>query len=255
MACRNLHSLTRLLLVCLLTLAAGGAAFAEPDYRALKQDIKKLEDGLNDAAREARDADKKVADNNSEILKAQQAGDAALEKKLKTTGTTLARQAGDAAKKLREAERGLANKHGELRAAAAKHAVAQLTAAGNLDARVKEARDALSDWRDAIGALPGVPDTDKLKGISDPETKAAAAKQLKSQLDDFDKWVSDEEKRIGTEIKQAAELINAESKLKDAKDGPALVKSAKALKAELDERKIQLGELHDAVKDAHKTLK
>lgn len=255
MASRNLHSLALLLLACLLTLAAGGVVRAEPDYKALKQDIKKLEDSLNEAAREARDADKKVADNNTEIKKAQQAGDQALEKKLKTTGTSLAKQAGDAAKKLREAERSLANKHGELRAAAAKHAVAQLTAAGGLDARVKEARGALADWRDAIGVLPVVPETNKLEGITEPETRQVAIKQLKAQLNDFDSWVSDEEKRIATELKQADELINAESKLKDAKDGPALIKSAKELKSELDERKIQLGELHEAVKDAHKTLR
>lgn len=254
MACRNLHSLARLLLTCLLTLAVCGAVSAEPDYKALKQDIKKLEDSLNDAAREARDADTKVADNNREILKAQQAGDAALENKLKTTGTTLAKQAGDAAKKLREAERALASKQGDLRAAAARYAVAQLTAAGSLDDRVKEARTALGDWTGAIGTLPLVPETDKLKGITDPEVKAAAAKQLKSQLNDFDSWVNAEEKRIDTELKQVNELIKAESKLKPAKDGAALVSSAKSLKTELDERKIQLGELRDAVKDRLKTL-
>src|SRR5690606_11770367 len=163
MAFRNLHSLARLLLTCLLTVAVSGAVLAEPDYKALKQDIKKLEDSLNDAAREARDADAKVADNNREILKAQQAGDAALENKLKTTGTTLAKQAGDAARSLREAERALASKQGDRRAAAAKYAVAQLTAAGSLGGRVKEARTALSDWSSAIGTLPLVPETDKLK--------------------------------------------------------------------------------------------
>lgn len=251
MASRNLHRLGQLVLVCLLALAASGVVLAEPDYKAIKKDINTLEEGLREAQKAERDANKKVDDNRRAQANATGAKLATLKKEAKT----LSDEADKATQKRLESQRSLADKHAELRAAAAKYAVSQVNGAGNLDARVAEATTAVKDWNEAIGTLPEVPDTAKVAAIVDPIEKAAAAKQVRSQLDEFDNWAVAENKRVKTELSQVQKIIDAENQLKDAKGGADLIKAAKELKDDLDEQTIQVGELREIVKNRRDNLK
>ena len=240
-----------MLLISLLALAASGVVLAEPEYKAIKKDITKLEDGLRDALKAERDANQKVEDNRKAQAKATGAELADLKKDAKA----LSNDADKANKKRLDAQRSLADKHGELRAAAAKYAVSQINGSGNLDARVAEAKTAVDDWDDAIGTLPDVPETTKVAAIVDPLEKAAAAKQVRAQLDDFDTWAVAEAKRVKTELDQVQKILDAENQLKAAKGGPALVQSAKDLKKHLEEQGIQVGELRTIVKSRGDDLK
>ncbi|MCB9893795.1 MAG: hypothetical protein H6839_05080 [Planctomycetes bacterium] len=251
MASRNLPRFARLLLVCLLTLAAGGVASAAPDYKDIKKEISKLETSLSDAVKAENEVTAKLDKNRRDQAKADGAALAALKKEAKT----LSDEADKATTKRLEAQRALADKRGELRAAAAKYAVSQINGTGNLDTRVAEAKTAVADWDEAIGTLPDVPETTKVAGIVDPLEKAAAAKLVKGQLDDFDNWAAGEIKRVDTELDQVKKILDAESQLKNAKGGPALIQAAKDLKKHLNEQTIQVGELRAVVKSRRDGLK
>ena len=202
-------------------------------------------------ARDRRDAARKLLADGidpSENRKAQKTATGAALNALKSEGVKLAKAAGEKADKLAEAEQQLANKQGELRGAAAKYAVSQLSAAGKLDVRVVEANHALDDWDGALGKLPAVPSLRSLEGIVDPQEQKAIRKQDKVQLQAYDAWGNAEEKRIDTEIKQAQQLIDAEEKLRNADDGKLLVDTAKELKTTLEKRKSEVQKLRKTAK-------
>ncbi|MCA8919973.1 MAG: hypothetical protein KDB32_12905 [Planctomycetes bacterium] len=244
MVSRSLNNLGRLLLMVLVALAASGNVFAAPDYKKLKDEIPKLEKNVSDARSAQSDADSKLNENR----KAQKTATGAALNALKSEGVKLAKAAGEKADKLAEAEQQLANKQGELRGAAAKYAVSQLSAAGKLDVRVVEANHALDDWDGALGKLPAVPSLRSLEGIVDPQEQKAIRKQDKVQLQAYDAWGNAEEKRIDTEIKQAQQLIDAEEKLRNADDGKLLVDTAKELKTTLEKRKSEVQKLRKTAK-------
>lgn len=252
MVSRSLPSLVSFALACVLALCASGVVFADPDYKTLKDDIKKLEKSVADARSERTEADKKLADNR----RAQKnAGGAALAN-LKKEARGLAKTAGEKADALSEAQQKLANKQGELRSTAASHAVKQLSAAGNIDDRVGEATNALTDWKGALGSLPDVPTLRSLDGIDDPAEQMSIRKQDKKALESFVSWADGEEARIEKEIKQCKEIVDAKSKLVESKDGGAeLVSDAEALKKTLEDRKKKVGDLRKTAQDRIKGIK
>jgi hypothetical protein len=251
MVSRSLHSTglfaARLMVACALALALAGLSLAEPEYTSLKDEIKKLEKSVTEA-RDARNAaDRKLEQNRRDQRNATDAKLAALKK----DAIKLAKDAGDKADALTGAEQKLADKQGELRKAAADHAVKQITAAGNWMSRAQAANKALDDWKAALGSLPEVPKLRPLDGIVDPQEQARIRKQDKASLEAFDAWAVKEEKRVDEEIKQADELIKAEPKWSkvDDKEGDLVVSTTKALKKTLESRKKRLGELRKATKD------
>ncbi|MBZ0137866.1 MAG: hypothetical protein K8I27_16010 [Planctomycetes bacterium] len=224
---------------------------ADPDYKTLKDDIKKLEKTVQDARSERADADKKLTENR-QAQKKPGADLAALKKE----ATTLARTAGEKADALNDAQQKLASKQGELRGTAASHAVAQLSAAGSIDDRVGEATNALDDWRGALGSLPEVPQLRSLDGNEDPEVQASIRKQDKKALESFVGWTDGEESRIDTEIKQVKQIIDAKPKLVGSEDGGAsLVSDAESLKKTLEDRKKRVVELRKTAQDRIKGIK
>lgn len=238
-----------MLLACLLLFA--GSVQAEPDYKALKAEIEKLEQAETDARKERRDADDKLAANRA----AQQQANGAALAALKRAATDLAQAAGEKADAYAAAQQNLAAKQAELRESAAAHAVKQLTEAGAIDKRVGEARNALDDWKTALGTLPEVPSLRPLDGI-DPDDQPAVRKQDKKTLEAFEKWAGDEGTRIDKEIKQAKELVDGEPKWKGADDGgKELVSAAKALREKLEGRKKELEKLRERAKELQKQIK
>jgi hypothetical protein len=250
---RNRMTLQRvigLILACLF--AFGGTVSAAPDYKELKAEIKKLEKSVDDAGKERRDADSKLADN----LAAQKKAQGKELEKLKDAGKELAKTAGQKAEALATAQQNLDAKQAELRAAAAAHAVRQLTDAGTIETRVGEATTAVADWAGALGALPQVPPLRPLDDIDDPELQDAVRAQDKKALEAFEKWASGEETRTEKEIKQVKEIVDGESKWKTSKDGgKELIDAAKALKEELETRKKDLGDLRKTAKDRLRQIK
>ena len=242
---RSRISLGRLLLVCVLALVAAGSVLAEPDYKKLKKEIPELEKAVR-LARDERDAaDQKVANNRAAQKRAEGAALATLKKKAKE----LTRKAGEKADLLAEAQQKLGNQQGELRAAAAKYAVSQINASGNLAVRVAEALTALDDWDDAVKGLPDVPKLRSVEGITDPLAQKAVRAEDKKQLKAYDDWAAAEEKRLETEIKQADELIGAKEKVKSADDGDLLVTNAQSLKKKLQTRKESVQKLRKKAKE------
>lgn len=252
MVSRSLPSLARSALVLLLVLCAGVSAHAEPDYKSLKDDIRKLEKTVQDARTARTDADRKLSENRT----AQKNASGAELANLKKQARALARTAGEKADALNDAQQKLANKQGELRSTAAGHAVKQLSAQGNIEDRVGEALNALDDWRNALGTLPEVPSFRSLDGIEDPDEQLSIRKQDKKTLEAFVTWADAEQSRIDKEVKQVQEIIDAKPKLAASKDGGTeLVKGAEKLKKTLDERKKKVGDLRKTAQDRIKTIK
>ena len=252
MVSRSLHNFVRFALVGLLAIAASGSVFSDPDYKTLKDDIKKLEQTVKTALTARTEADKKLNDNR----RAQRnAGGAALAK-LKKEARSLAKTAGEKADALNKAQQELANKQGELRSTAASHAVKQLAAKGNINNRVGEASNAVDDWRGALGTLPEVPQLRSLDGINDPAEQASIRKQDKTALESYVKWADGEESRVDKEIKQVQQIIDAEPTLKASEDGgKMLVSDAKSLKKTLESRKKKVGDLRKSANDRIKGIK
>lgn len=225
-----------MLLVLVIACVAAGPLFAEPDYKKLKAEIPKLEKTMRVAQDAQAEADQKL-DNNRAAQK--RAAGKELEA-LKTAAKGLAKDAGEKADQLAAAQQDLAKKQAELRGAAAKHAVSQLNASGDLAERVHEAMTAMDDWKDALGRLPDVPKLRSLDGIEDPAAQKAIRKQDKQQLEAYESWCSAEAKRIDTEIEQAEDLVDGETKVSSADDGALLVTTAKDLKKTLESRKDKL---------------
>lgn len=241
----------RFAFACVLALCASGVVFADPDYKTLKDDIKKLEKSVSDARSEWQAADKKLADNRRDQKKP--GADVAA---LKEEATKLAKTASAKADVLNEAQQKLADKQGELRSTAAGHAVKQLSAAGNIDDRVGEATNAMTDWKGALGSLPSVPELRSLDGIVAPDERKLIRDQDKKSLNGFVSWADAEEKRIDKEIKQCKEIVDAKPKLIESKDGGAeLVSDAESLKKTLEARKNKVGELRKSAQDRAKGIK
>ena len=245
-------SFVRFALVCVFALVAGGVVFADPDYKTLKDDIKKLEKSVQDARKERSTADKNLADNR----RPQKSANAAELKALKREARGLAATAGEKADVLNDTQQKLANKQAELRSTAAAHAVKQISAQGRIDDRVGEATNAVDDWKGALGSLPEVPQLRALDGIDDPEERRSVRTQDKKALEGFVSWADGETTRIDKEIKQVQEIINAKPKLVASKDGgKELVADAESLKKTLDARKKQVGDLKKSAQDQIKQIK
>lgn len=239
-----------LILACMF--AFGGTVSAEPDYKELKAEIRKLEKSVEDAATARKEADSKLADNRA----AQKNANGDELKKLKKAGNELANTAGQKAEALSSAQQSLASKQAELREAAASHAVKQLTDGAAIEKRVGEADTAVKDWENALGTLPPVPQLRPLEGIDDEAVQDAIRAQDKKSLEAFDKWAAGEETRVDKELKQAQEVIDGDAKWKTSNDGAdELMDAAKALKSKLETRKKDLGELRKSAKDLIRQIK
>jgi hypothetical protein len=228
-----------------------GVVRADPDYKELKAEIKKLEQSVDAARKERNDADSKLTDNRAAQKNANGQQLAALKK----AAIDLAAKAGEKADALAAAQQNLAEKQGELRETAAAHAINQISDAATIEKRVGEAQSAIEDWRAALGSLPEVPDLRPLDGI-EPDDQPAVRKQDKKTLEAFEKWATGEESRVIKEQRQAKDLVDAEPKWKTSNDGgKELLAAARGLTETLEQRKKDLAELRKTAKARLKQIK
>ncbi len=234
-------------------LLAAPVAHAQGDYKQLRKDVAELVTRLNDSETKLSEANQKLNAN----LAAQDAAknDPTKVAQLKKEGVALRATANTAQDNRDSARSNLASKQGDLRAAASKWAVDQLTAAGNLNARVVEVRHAFDAWNEALGTLPEVPAVRPITADMDPEVKNATIAGDRARLKAFDAWASGEEDRLKTELDRAEKLIGAEAQVKGTDDGPDMVKEAKALKDTLKTRQTKVAELRRKAAEALKNLK
>lgn len=224
-----------LLCVALLSvLCAAGSALAQDNFKDLRREVTQLEEKLAEAEKALSEISRKVDDNAR--AQSQAAANAPKDlPALKAEGLKLRGQATSAQETRDKARAALAAKQGDLRAAASKHCVDQLAAAGNLNVRLQEIVRALDTWKSTLGVLPVVPALRDTTGL-DPEARRATLEGDRARLKEFDAWAAGEETRLGTEIDRADTLIAGEKLVKDADNGPLMVKQSKELKETLKER-------------------
>lgn len=240
MASANLACRAVLLAVLVAVLGAAAPAFAQEQFKQLRQEIRDLNTSLAEAERTLAEANRKIAENQA----AQDAAksDPARLNALKTEGTKL-RAAADSAQDNRNSARSrLASKQGEMRSTASKHAFDQISAAGNLNVRVNEVRIAIDAWNEALGALPDLPTLRDTSGL-DPDTRRATIAGDKARLSGFDSWAAAEESRLKTELERVDSLIAFEPQVKGLDDGPVMVEASRTLKKTLQARQKQVAEL------------
>ncbi len=237
------------LLLCLCAAATSFAQDARNNFKEVKEQVASLERALTTAETAEREAARKLADNEAAQQKDPN------NQALKREGRTLAVDADSKAEATRTARRNLAAKRGELRESASSHAVKQLTATGNLNTRVTEAKFALDDWKAALNELPEPPvarDTSRLK---DPDEIAAVRKTDRQRLSDYEAWAAGEDKRIATELKRAEQMVGADKQFQDADDLALVINTAKDIKTTLETRRKSLDAHRKTAKDRLAALK
>lgn len=238
MASRSLISLLLLLLF---------AGVAHADVEQLKRDIESLKKQHEQAQVKQHDAEKALADN----LKAQAGASGKDLERLKTSARSLARTAHNEAENVKGAERNLAAKQSELRKEASESAVGRISAKGDLDARVDAARSSISDWRGAIGPIPGAPMPRDLTDI--PEDDRAAFRRTDAErLRSYEAWADLELARIDNELAAADKLLAWN--VADAESGEKLTSDARALKSSLDTRRKAVKSARDGAKATREGL-
>jgi len=237
----------------LATLLAAPVVHAQGDYKQLRKDVAELVTRLSDAEKKLSDANQKLNAN----LAAQDAAKNDPQKlaQLKKEGLGLRATANTSQDDRDSARSNLASKQGDLRGAASRYAVDQLTVAGNLNARVVEIRHAFDAWNEALGTLPDVPALRPITADMDPDLKNATIAGDRARLKSFDAWASGEEERLKAELDRADKLIAAEAQVKGADDGADMIKEAKAIKETLKTRQTKVGELRRKAAEALKNLK
>lgn len=242
-----------MLAVWFAALLAAPVAHAQADYKQIRKDVAELANRLNEAERKLADANQKLNAN----LAAQDANknDPAKVAQLKKDGVALRAGANTAQDDRDSARSNLASKQGDLRGAASRYAVDQLTAAGNLNARVVEIRHAFDAWNEALGTLPDVPAVRPITADMDPELKNATIAGDRARLKTFDSWAAGEEDRLKVELDRADKLIAAETQVKGTDDGADMIKEAKAIKETLKTRQTRVADLRRKAAEALKNLK
>lgn len=246
----RLLSFAALVAALLVALWAAPAAHAQDNFKELRREVAELEKKLTDAEKSLQDANTKVSENTAAQAKA------AADKlpALKAEGRRLSSEAARAQEARDKARSTLASKQGELRAAASKHAADQIAAKTDIAIRLQEIMKAIDTWSETLGPLPQVPalrDTTAL----DPEAARATIEGDRARLDEFDKWAEGEEARLKVEVERADKLIGAEAQVKDADNGPEMVKQAKSLKETLQRRQKDVAGLRKKAADDKKKLK
>jgi hypothetical protein len=238
------------LVAIMLAIWAVPALHAQDNFKELRKEVAELEKKLTDTEKSLHDANAKVSDN----IAAQAKAPPEKLQALKAEGRRLGSEAAKAQEARDKARSTLASKQGELRAAASTHATEQVAAKSDIAIRLQEILKAIDTWSTTLGPLPPVPalrDTTAL----DPEAARATIEGDRARLDEFDKWAEGEEGRLKVEVERADKLIGAETSVKDADNGPEMVKQAKALKETLQKRQQEVSALRKKAADSKKKLK
>lgn len=216
-------------LVCLLLCASSLSA---ADFASLQRDVKKLSTEVSTAKRGESDAQSKLNKNLADQRK--HAGDAAKLKALKAEAKTLANSLDNAREKRRASESKLADKQGELRAAAAKEVESK--ASGTIDkAAVTSMNTALKVWKGAVGSLPSPPENRSTSDIVDPAAKRAVREGDRKRHDAYIKWANAESARVKSEITKIDKALKQKAAIK-SNDGAGVVSGLEALKKTLQSR-------------------
>jgi hypothetical protein len=230
MACVN--RIKPLIIVVMAVVLAAGSLHADPLQR-LKNEVASLERDLTRAQRTEREASQALERNHAAQRRA--SGDELA--RLKTEATRLAANESRAAEETQKARRDLSAKQGELRSAASRHTVAQLSGRGDLAERMTAARAAAEAWQSNLGELPPVPAVRDLSDIIDPAERAAIRAGDRNRLRTYESWAGAEITRINAELQRVEQIINAEDDIKGDRNGAQLVRTANAIKSTLEARK------------------
>ncbi|MCF6227934.1 MAG: hypothetical protein L3J82_04595 [Planctomycetes bacterium] len=237
-------------LIALLLLAC--PVLAEPKYKVLQTDAKKLQRTLRDSETSRTAAAKRVAAN----VKDQKSASGEKLKSLKRIGVSLAKSERTSAEAAKKAQSDLIEKQGEVRAAAAKFASSEISNKDNkLFERIRGVIAAMDAWDEAIGSLPKVPKPRDTSGITEPEVKQAIVADDKKALEDFKKWADAEVDRLKAELSQMAKLLKHEVTVKNQDDGPKMVTESRALKKKLSTRKSDVRKLKNTAESRLKALR
>lgn len=237
-------------LIALVLLAC--PCFAEPKYKELQTEAKKLQRTLRDAEFSRTAASKRVTAN----VKAQKSASGVKLAGLKKIGVSLAETERTAAEGAKKAESDLITKQGKVRAAAAKYACSEISNKDHkLSDRIREVISAIGAWDEAIGTLPRIPVTRDTSGITEPEVKQAIVADDKKALGGFKKWTNAEIELLKAELKQVAELLKHEEAVNNQDGGGGMIADSRALKKRLSNRKSEIEKLEKVVNLRLKALK
>lgn len=233
-----------MLLVLVATVLAAGTLRAEPEFKAIRKEIRKLERSLTNLEDERAKADKALQENRRKQADA----DDDAKRRLKAEALVLAREAADKAEEVREQRQKLGEKQGELRRSAADYVIERLDDDGELNARLVDVLEGMAAWDDALGELPEVPEIRNLDGIRDPQERNSIRDGDKRRLQDFRKWAKGEAGRVDDEIKKIKKFIDNDDVYGNADAGAELTERAKGLKKTLETRKKRVAALDDSAR-------